>query len=88
MLERSPSLELVEDLEKSVTEFLAKLDFDISFLHEALKKEGLGTSDKLFAIAGWTEDQLLKMLKEAMPEMTTAHRFALVIGLKKYAAVR
>ena len=81
----SPSPEIIEDLETPVANFLSKLDLDISMLHDALKAQGLGTSDKLFAISIWPEDKLHQMFKEALPEATAPHRFMLVMGLQAYA---
>jgi hypothetical protein len=84
VLKKSPSPEIVEDLETPVALFLAGLNLNLSVLHNALKHQGLGTSETLFAIAGWPEEILHQMLKEALPQITPAQWFMLVIGLQEY----
>ncbi|RDB19893.1 hypothetical protein Hypma_013121 [Hypsizygus marmoreus] len=84
--EASDEDDVQEDFESPVVRFLSGLDHDLSSVHGALKKQDLGTTTKLFAIAGWPEEELHKMFKEALPEITIAQRFILVKGLKKHAA--
>jgi hypothetical protein len=85
VIDKSPSPEIVEDLERPVAIFLAGLDFDLSFLHGLLKEQDLGTSDKLFAISTWPEEKLHQLFKEALPLIKPAPRFMLVMGLQEYA---
>ncbi|KAF8055155.1 hypothetical protein FPV67DRAFT_1680714 [Lyophyllum atratum] len=63
--------------------FLANLEHDMSGIMEALIGQDLGTSEKLFALAEWPEDDLHRLFKEAVPQLTVAQRFMLVRGMKK-----
>jgi hypothetical protein len=63
---------------------LAGLDCDLSCLHEDLKCQDIRTSDKLFTLMHWPEDQLHQMFKEAIPSMMTPQCFILVAGLLEY----
>ena len=67
----------------SVSEFLSKLEHDLSCLLPALAKQDLATPQELFALTGWGEGDLHMLLKEALPSISVTQRFILVKGLKK-----
>jgi len=64
-------------------QFLANLEHDLSGILVALNEQDLGTSEKLFALAAWPDDELHSLFKEALPQLTVAQRFMLVKGMKK-----
>ena len=78
------SPEIIEDLKTPVLKFLSGLEHDLTVVHGSLEKERLGTADKLFAIAGWSEDELHQLFKEALPEISIPERYILIKGLKKH----
>jgi hypothetical protein len=83
VLERSSSPEIVEDLEAPVKTFLASLDHDLTFAHDALKKQRLGTANKLFPLANFPDIELHELFKEALPDIMVAERYIPIKGLKK-----
>ena len=83
--QHSESPEIIEDLEIPVHQFLSNLETDLRFAHAPLKQQRFGTSDKLFSIAGWPEDDLHKLFKEMLPELSIPERFIFVKGLMRHA---
>jgi hypothetical protein len=77
--------EIIEDLETPVRKFLASLDHDLTFVLDTLKDQRLGTSNKLFALAKFSETELHELFREALPNITVAERFILIKGLKTQA---
>jgi hypothetical protein len=75
--------DIVENLETPVKKFLASLDHDLTFAHDALKKQRLGTANKLFPLANFPDLELHELFKEALPDITVAERYILIKGLKK-----
>ncbi|KAG6916456.1 hypothetical protein DXG01_006723 [Tephrocybe rancida] len=65
--------------------FLVNLEHDLSGLLGALRANDLGTSEKLFAFASWSEQKLHRLFKEMFPQLTIPQRHMLVNGLKEYA---
>jgi hypothetical protein len=74
--------DIVEDLETPVKRFLATLDHDLTFTHDALKKQRLGTANKLFSLGNFTDSELHELFREALPDITVAERYILIKGLK------
>ncbi|KAF8066709.1 hypothetical protein FPV67DRAFT_1203315 [Lyophyllum atratum] len=67
--------------------FLKGLEHDLSGFTDALTKQQLGTTEKLFAIAGWPEERLHRVLIESIPDLPVPQRFMLVLGMKKAAGL-
>jgi hypothetical protein len=76
--------EIVKDLEEPVKQFLANLDHDLSFVHDALKKQRLGIATKLFPLTNFPDNELHELFKEALPDITVAERYILIKGLKQH----
>lgn len=77
-------IEDVDDPPQPVVKFLSSLDHDLTGVFKALEAQDLGTPEKLFAIAGWPEENLHRLFKEALPDITITQRFILVKGLKDH----
>ncbi|KAF8076990.1 hypothetical protein FPV67DRAFT_1473502 [Lyophyllum atratum] len=84
-LESSPEPELqeIQPPLPDLHQFLASLEHNLSGIIDVLTEQDLGTSEKLFALATWPEDELHRLFKEAVPQLTVAQRFMLVKGMKK-----
>ncbi|GLB44334.1 hypothetical protein LshimejAT787_1602640 [Lyophyllum shimeji] len=82
-----PEIRLLPPQSPNLREFLATLEHDLTGMIDALVRQDLGSSEKLFALAQWPSEELHKLFKEAIPDLTVAQRFMLVRGLKKSATV-
>ncbi|KAF8076977.1 hypothetical protein FPV67DRAFT_1473427 [Lyophyllum atratum] len=84
-IESTPEPELEENQPPipSLHQFLSSLEHDLSDIIDVLTEQDLGTHEKLFALATWPEDELHRLFKEALPQLTVAQRFMLVKGMKK-----
>ncbi|KAG6908352.1 hypothetical protein DXG01_005170 [Tephrocybe rancida] len=70
----------------TIKSFLKNLEHDLGTLAGELEAQGLGTTALLFALAPWSEDDLHKLFKELIPNVTGLQRFILVHGLKNHVS--
>ncbi|GLB34416.1 hypothetical protein LshimejAT787_0113000 [Lyophyllum shimeji] len=82
-----PDTEVKPSALPTMDKFLASLDHDLTVIKGALEEQDLGTTEKLFAIAHWPDDELHKVLREGLPMLTVAQRYMLIKGMKKYDVV-
>ena len=68
--------------QQPAAQFLAKLDHDLSEYLPALTQAGMGFLGGLIALGLWSDDDLLALLKEAVPGMGVLRQMILIWGLR------
>ncbi|KAL1746221.1 hypothetical protein HDZ31DRAFT_62365 [Schizophyllum fasciatum] len=66
-----------------VSGLLADATHDLSAYVPLLERAGFNTSRALVAIAGWADGDLLSLLEEVVPHVSTTMRFTLIAAMKK-----